>query len=132
MATLAEVMDATAEALSVVAGVEVYGYPVDKPEAPCLIVEWPESIDVATYFGDDSGTIFLPVRAVVPHVDDRSSVLALQELIAAALSALQADSTLDGVVSSATATTVGEFGRLVVNEALVGDGAVISLEVLAD
>jgi hypothetical protein len=131
MATLVEVMDAAAETLTALAGVEVYGYPPDKPETPCLIVEWPETVDVVTYFGDSSGTIILPVRVVVPHVDDRSSALALQELLIETLAVLEADPTLGDVVSSATATTVTDFGKLTINEALVGLSAVVTLEVLA-
>ncbi|MGA7271618.1 MAG: hypothetical protein WB239_11145 [Acidimicrobiia bacterium] len=93
---LSTAMDAIAAAFTA-AGVRAYAWPKDGVAAPCVVVGYPDEINLNLAFGRSGNEAKFPIYLVVGKVNEESSRDSLTSLLTAAKTAL------DGVGGDLTA-----------------------------
>jgi hypothetical protein len=95
-------------------GVNVYRRLTDVVDAPCAVVQWPESIDTRVVFGSGEWDYQVPVLIAVSYADPDAADKALEALLlntsGTPLYALENGGNLSSGVDSTSVVSIGDFG----------------------
>ena len=120
MASLSSIRSGLSTRLATISGLSVYSYVPDSIEPPTAVVGVMSSVDYDSTMSRGSDSYEIPLYLYVSRVDAELSQDSLDEFLAGSGSssikqAIEGDSTLGGVVSSARVVEASNYGVYTVN-----------------
>jgi len=120
MASLSSIRSGLSTRLATISGLSVYSYVPDSIEPPTAVVGVMSSVDYDSTMSRGSDSYEIPLYLYVSRVDAELSQDSLDELLAGSGSssikqAIEGDSTLGGVVSSARVVEASNYGVYTIN-----------------
>ena len=120
MASLSSIRSGLSTRLATISGLSVYAYVPDSIEPPTAVVGVMSSVDYDSTMSRDSDSYEIPLYLYVSRVDAELSQDSLDEFLAGSGSssikqAIEGDSTLGGVVSSARVVEASNYGVYTIN-----------------
>jgi hypothetical protein len=120
MASLSSIRSGLSTRLATISGMSVYSYVPDSIEPPTAVVGVMSSVDYDSTMSRGSDLYEIPLYLYVSRVDAELSQDSLDEFLAGSGSksikqAIEGDSTLGGVVSSARVVEASNYGVYTIN-----------------
>ncbi|MAW27007.1 MAG: hypothetical protein CL498_03330 [Actinobacteria bacterium] len=120
MASLSSIRSGLSTRLATISGLSVYSYVPDSIEPPTAVVGVMSSVDYDSTMSRGSDSYEIPLYLYVSRVDAELSQDSLDEFLAGSGSssikqAIEGDSTLGGVVSSARVVEASNYGVYTIN-----------------
>ena len=120
MASLSSIRSGLSTRLATISGLSVYSYVPDSIEPPTAVVGVMSSVDYDSTMSRGSDLYEIPLYLYVSRVDAELSQDSLDEFLAGSGSksikqAIEGDSTLGGVVSSARVVEASNYGVYTIN-----------------
>jgi len=120
MASLLSIRSGLSTRLATISGLSVYAYVPDSIEPPTAVVGVMSSVDYDSTMSRGSDSYEIPLYLYVSRVDAELSQDSLDEFLAGSGSssikqAIEGDSTLGGVVSSARVVEASNYGVYTIN-----------------
>jgi hypothetical protein len=120
MASLSSIRSGLSTRLATISGLSVYSYVPDSIEPPTAVVGVMSSVDYDSTMSRGSDSYEIPLYLYVSRVDAELSQDSLDEFLAGSGSssikqAVEGDSTLGGVVSSARVVEASNYGVYTIN-----------------
>jgi hypothetical protein len=120
MASLSSIRSGLSTRLATISGLSVYAYVPDSIEPPTAVVGVMSSVDYDSTMSRGSDSYEIPLYLYVSRVDAELSQDSLDEFLAGSGSssikqAIEGDSTLGGVVSSARVVEASNYGVYTIN-----------------
>lgn len=84
---MAEAMTDIAEAFAA-QGIRAYDYPAEKVQAPCIVVGYPEQLNLSLAFGNKGTSCTFPVYILAGKATDKNTRDALSEMLGKVKTAL--------------------------------------------
>ena len=120
MASLSSIRTGLSTRLATISGLSVYSYVPDSIEPPTAVVGVMSSVDYDSTMSRGSDMYEIPLYLYVSRVDAELSQDSLDEFLAGSVSssikqAIEGDTTLGGVVSSARVVEASNYGVYTIN-----------------
>lgn len=106
--SLVDVVEGLEEALADALDVNVYGADLSSPTPPCVVVSYPEAVDLEAAF-QGIATYTMPLLVILPLTSAREARLKGDELVSSVVDAITIDPTLGGRVHSSAPVDVTRY-----------------------